>query len=286
MTSNRQDPRAEDGLTTATCLGTGTSVGVPVIGCDCAVCTSKHPANIRTRCSLHLQSPAVSLLIDTGPDLREQCLRENIRTVDAVLYTHAHLDHLAGFDELRAFCWRRDDPLPIYAGRETHEALRRMFPWAMKNTRRSYVRPAPRVLDGPFTLGDLEVIPIPVEHAGIETFGFRFNLPGDSSLAYLPDVKHIPEASLDLLANLEVLIIDALRPAPHPTHLSLDESLAAATALRPRHTLFTHIAHEIDFTETSRTLPPGFSLACDGLKVLFKENSRCSMIEPSTLMPE
>lgn len=268
-------------MTTATLLGTGTSVGVPVIGCDCAVCTSGDPRNVRTRCSLHVQSPGASVLVDTGPDLRAQVLRENIRALDAVLYTHAHLDHVAGFDELRAFCWHRDDPLPLCAGPETLEALARMFPWAMRNRHRSYVRPETRIIDGPFRLGDLGVTPVPVEHAAIETFGFRFSLPGGASLAYLCDVKSIPEASLALLTGLDVLVIDALRPAPHATHLSLAESLAAVEALQPARAVLTHLAHEIDYAAVSRSLPDGVSLAQDGLKLLFQDDGTCVSVAPN-----
>ncbi len=269
--------------TSVTFLGTGTSVGVPVIGCECPVCTSKAPGNIRSRCSLHLQTPTLSLLVDTGPDLREQALRENLRIVDAVLYTHAHLDHIAGFDELRAFCWHRDDPLPLYAGAETLAALRRMFPWAIENRRRSYVRPDLRAIDGPFAIRDLAVTPVVVEHAGIETIGFRFALPSGQSFAYLPDVKRIPDPGLALLSGLDLLILDALRPNPHPTHMSLDEALATIDTLRPGQTILTHLAHELDYPTVARSLPPGVSLAHDGLKLTFHDNPACIRLEPPTI---
>lgn len=266
--------------TIATFLGTGTSVGVPVIGCDCPVCASNHQRNIRTRCSLHLQTPKVSVLIDTSPDLREQALRENLRTVDAVLYTHAHLDHVAGFDELRAFCWHRDDPLPLHAGPETVDSLRRMFPWAMENRQRSYVRPDVHLIDGPFEIADVTVTPFPVVHASVETFGFRFTLPGEQSLAYVSDVKVIPDSSLDLLLDLDVLVIDALRPESHPTHMAIEESLAIAKSLKPTLTVFTHLAHEIDYESVTAQLPTGVSLAYDGLKLLFVPESPCAMVPP------
>ena len=266
---------------TITFLGTGTSVGVPVIGCDCAVCTSGDPCNVRTRCSLHLQTPQQSILIDSGPDLREQALREHLRVVDAVLYTHAHLDHIAGFDELRAFCWSREDPLPLFAGPDTIATLRRMYPWAMENTHRNYIRPDLRVLDGAFTLDDLEITPITVEHAGIETYGFRFDFPFGTSLAYLCDVKSIPATSIPLLADLDVLILDALRPTPHPTHMSLEESLAAVGSLRPRRTILTHLAHEIDYATVADQLPPHVTLARDGLRLAFQDDRTCASVEPS-----
>lgn len=268
-------------MSTAILLGSGTSVGVPVIGCDCAVCKSDDPRNVRTRCGLFVQSPQTSFLIDSGPDLREQALREDLRHLDAVLYTHAHLDHVAGFDELRAFCWHRDDPLPLHAGPDTFAALQRMFPWAMENTQRSYVRPAVHVIDGPFPVGDVEAVPVPVEHAGVETLGFRLNLPEGRSLAYLSDVKSIPETSLELLAGLDVLVLDALRPAFHPTHMSLAESLEVVARLQPAQAVFTHLGHEIDYASVSATLPGGVTLARDGLRLLFREDEPCAMLHPS-----
>ena len=262
----------------ATFLGTGTSVGVPVIGCPCPVCTSDHPGNKRTRSSLHLTTPRVSVLVDTGPDLREQALRENLTALDAVLYTHPHLDHVAGFDELRAFCWHRESPLPLYAGPETMAVLEQMYPWAMTNTEaQNYVRPAPEVIDGPFTLDDLEVVPVPVQHATVETFGFRFNLPSGHSFAYLSDVKEIPDTSLTLLENLEVLAIDALRPTPHATHMSIAEALAVSDALQPKQTLLTHVTHDVDYPTASKELPDNVAFACDGLKLRFVEDSPCAM---------
>lgn len=267
-------------MLTATLLGTGTSVGVPVIGCDCAVCTSGDPRNSRTRCSLHIQTGEVSILIDTSPDLREQALRENLRSIDAVVYTHAHLDHVAGFDELRAFCWHRDDPLPLFAGPDSLAALQRMYPWAFENAERSYVRPAPVVIDGPFTIGDLSLTPVPVEHAGIECYGFRIDLPDGQSFAYLCDVKTIPTKSIDLLQNLDLLVLDALRPNPHPTHMALDESLAAIDLLAPRQTIFTHLAHELDYEQTCAQLPENMTLARDGLRFHFPPDASCAIVDP------
>jgi phosphoribosyl 1,2-cyclic phosphate phosphodiesterase len=255
--------------TTITFLGTGTSTGVPVIGCDCPVCRSADPRNKRTRCSLHLRSPGASILIDSGPDLREQALREDLTALDAVLYTHAHLDHIAGFDELRAFCWHRDAPLPLHAGPETMDSLKGMFPWAFQNQLRSYVRPDPREIHGPFRIADVEILPLPVEHGGIETMGFRFRLPGGESFAYLSDVKRIPPPSRDQMGDLDLLVIDALRRRDHPTHMTLEESLATAAELSPRRTILTHLAHELDFGPVSASLPETVSLASDGLKFRF-----------------
>ena len=253
-----------------TFLGTGTSTGVPVIGCDCPVCTSGDPRNIRTRCSLLVEHEDTKILIDAGPDLREQALRENLRSLDAVLYTHAHLDHIAGFDELRAFCWSRDSPLPLHAHPGTLAALRAMFPWAFSEenkARKGYVQPDPRETDGPFKIGSLDITPLPVLHASVPTQGYRLDAPGGASAAYLPDVKAIPEGTLPLMENLDLLVIDALRHKDHPTHMTLAEALAASEALGSPRTLLTHLTHDLDYTETNAALPPHATLAHDGLRL-------------------
>jgi len=268
---------------TLTFLGTGTSVGVPVIGCPCAICASPHPYNQRTRSSIHLRTPELSLLVDFGPDLRQQALREQLTVVDVVLVTHAHLDHIAGFDELRAFCWHRNAPLPMFAGPATMASLREMFPWAfLAHQNQGYVQPDPHVVKGPFEFGDLRITPLPVEHAGIETLGFRFDLPGNQSLAYISDVKSIPATTLPLLADLDLLAIDALRPGRHDTHMSLDEALAAIATISPRETLLTHLSHELD--ATTLELPESVALAHDGLKLHFQPGpSRAINHEPNPL---
>lgn len=256
--------------TTLTFLGTGTSVGVPVIGCPCEICASGHPHNNRTRSSIHLRTPELSLLVDFGPDLRQQALRECLTVVDVVLLTHSHLDHIAGFDELRAFCWHRNAPLPIFAGPETMANLKRTFPWAfLAHEHRGYVQPDPHTIKGPFEFGDLHIMPLPVEHAGIETLGFRFELPTGHSVAYISDVKSIPETTLPLLRDLDLLIIDALRPGRHNTHMSLGESLAAIDIIAPRETLLTHLSHELD--ATSQELPASVAMAHDQLKLHFQD---------------
>lgn len=242
-------------------------MGVPVIGCDCAVCTSTDPRNRRTRSSIYLKTDEVQLLVDTGPDLREQALREKLTEIDHVLYTHDHVDHIVGFDEIRAFCWRREDPIPLHGSAHTLASLERMFPWAFGNSARNYVRPDPRPFDD-FTellLGDVKVMPFPVEHGASPTHGFLFTLPSGKKVAYAPDVKFFPKASLPSLENLDVLILDALREEPHPTHMSLQEALAAAQQLSPAATILTHLTHDLDFAQTSVKLPPSVSIATDGL---------------------
>jgi phosphoribosyl 1,2-cyclic phosphate phosphodiesterase len=252
-----------------TFLGTGTSVGVPVIGCDCEVCASPDPRNSRTRSSVVLDGPHGTLLVDSGPDLRMQALRENLRRVDAVLYTHAHLDHVAGFDELRAFCWHREGPLPLYANPGCLAALREMFGWAFsgQNTYRGYVKPDPRLVSGPFGIGGLRVTPLPVRHGSVETNGYRFDAAGMRSLAYLPDVKVIPESTYDLLESVDLMVVDALRPSPHETHFTIAEACEAVERVGAAEAWLTHLGHENDHANLEQSLPTGIRVAWDGLKL-------------------
>lgn len=252
-------------------LGTATSVGVPVIGCTCSTCCSEHPHDQRSRSSVILEGPWGSLLVDSGPDLRQQALREKITIVDAVLYTHEHLDHVAGFDELRAFCWHREAPLPLYGSKETLSGLQRMYPWAfpLEDHQPGYIRPEARPFEGPFDFNGLQITPVEVQHGKVRTHGFRFDHPTIGSLAYLPDVKTIPERSLSLLTGLDVLIIDALRHEEHHTHMTVAESLATINLLKPKRAYLTHLSHELGWQETNETLPPQVSLAYDGLSLTF-----------------
>ncbi len=244
-------------------------MGVPVIGCDCAVCSSFEERNKRTRSSVVLRHGDVTLLVDSGPDLRLQALRERLRAIDAVIYTHGHLDHVAGFDELRAFCWQRTTPLPLHATPSCMELLMRMYGWAFfpERVQNGYVRPDPRLIQGEFTYGDLRVTPLPVQHASIETVGFLFEVSGARSVAYLPDVKVIPATTMKLLAGVDVLVVDALRPAPHPTHFSLAEALAVVAETGAKETWLTHLSHDYDARTFGADLPPGVHLAWDGLRI-------------------
>ncbi len=252
-----------------TFLGTGTSVGVPVIGCDCPVCTSLDLRNKRLRSSVVVRAGEHTLLVDSGPDLRMQALRENLREIDAVIYTHAHLDHVAGFDELRAFCWRKREPLPLHATAGCMATLREMYGWAFSPEKvvEGYVRPDARLIDGPFFYGDLKVTPLPVEHAAVETIGFRFDFPGAGSLAYMSDVKRIPAQTMELISGVEVLVVDALRTADHPTHFTLEEALAAISQAEAREAWLTHLTHEFDYETLDGQLPEGVRVAWDGLRI-------------------
>lgn len=225
----------------------------------------------RTRSSIHLRTPEFSVLVDSGPDLREQALRERLTEVDAVIYTHAHLDHITGFDELRAFCWRRDEPLPLYGSAECLDELKRMFSWAFlpTNTYNGYVKPDPIETQGPFALGKLTITPVPVVHGAVPTQGYRFDYPGMPSIAYLPDVKTVPEESQQLIDHIPVLIIDSLHRREHATHMNFSEAMETGTKLGAGKVYLTHLSHELDVNEAAAELPAQFEFAYDGLKLDF-----------------
>lgn len=254
---------------TLTFLGSSTSVGIPVIGCTCPTCTSTDPKNTRLRSSIHIQTPTHSILVDSGPDLRQQALRHNLTTVDAVLYTHNHLDHVTGFDELRAFCWRRTEPLPLYGPQETIDSLKTMFAWAFAktNTYKGYIQPDPIPISAPFKLGETTITPLPVQHGSVETIGYRFDTPNAQSIAYIPDAKSFPQTTLDLIQNIDILIIDALRPETHPTHLSITESVEIAKNLNAKQTYLTHISHETNYPQEQKNLPQNIQFAHDTLTI-------------------
>lgn len=249
-------------------LGCGTSVGVPMIGCDCPVCTSLNPKNRRTRASVLVRSGETALLVDSGPDLHWQALRENLRRLDAVLYTHEHLDHVAGFDELRAFCWRRENPLPLYAGAGCLHQLRTMYAWAFSNQYHGYVRPEPHEHGNkPFRVGDIEVTPVPVLHGTVETCGYVFRCDG-TSFGYVPDVKEIPETSRPLLQGLTALAMDGLNfDKAHRSHMSVQQSAEEMKTLGAKLGVVTHTSHSVEYEDVSRNLPKGVILAYDGLRL-------------------
>ena len=254
-------------------LGTGTSHGIPVIGCGCPTCTSSDSRNRRTRCSLVLGLPEGNLLVDTPPDLRMQLLREEIGLVHAVLYTHEHADHLFGLDDLRIFAYYLGHDLPIYCDPTVEERIRTTFDYAFDPATREY--PAggvPRLAFRPVAGQPLEllgerVIPIPLRHGHYRVWGYRF---GD--VAYCTDTNGIPPESEPLLEGLEVLILDCLRRRPHATHFSLDEAIATARRLGPKRTLFTHMCHDLEHAATGALLPRGMELAYDGMMIPLARN--------------
>lgn len=253
-------------------LGTGPSTGVPVIGCDCSVCQSDEPKNKRLRACIYLTSPEGNFLVDSGPDLRQQALTHQVRKVDAVFYTHGHVDHVAGFDDLRAFGWQRATPLPIYLNQSTLNILRNMYGWAFSadNTYRGYIRPAPHIFDAPLRFGQLTITPLAVEHGNIETHGLRFDHPKlCGGFAYIPDAKHIQPTSMQQLLDLDTLVIDALQHSPHRSHLTVAESLEIVNQLKPRQTYLTHLTHDIDYRSMHLELPGHVQLAYDGLTLTF-----------------
>jgi phosphoribosyl 1,2-cyclic phosphate phosphodiesterase len=247
-------------------LGTGTSHGVPMIGCDCAVCRSDDPRDERLRPSIYLELDAgLHVLVDTTPDLRTQALRHGIREVQAVLFTHAHADHVMGLDELRRFNVLSRQALPAYGDERTLDDLRRMFAYAFSaDTPKGGGVPDLRLwrVGGRFSLGRHEVTPVPIMHGQRPILGFRIG-----GFAYLTDCNRIPDASWPLLEGLEVLVLDALRRRPHPTHFTLDEAVVVAQRIGAKQTFFTHIAHDLGHAETSASLPLGIGLAHDGLRI-------------------
>ena len=256
--------------TKITFLGCGTSTGVPVISCECEVCTSTNPKNNRTRSSIFLESDNTQLLIDTGPDLRQQLLRENITNADALLFTHGHADHTVGFDDSRAFCWRREDRLPVYGSGETLQILGQMFPWAFDETYggRGYVRAQAVEFSDDFMIGDFRIRPFEVIHASVATHGFRIDLPSGQSLAYASDIKSLPPEGKALISDCDLHIFDGLRLEPHPSHMTLSEACALADEIDSPAAYMTHLSHEIEYERETSSLPKNRHLAYDGLNLV------------------
>ena len=259
------------GRRTFTFLGTGTSVGVPMIGCDCAVCQSTNPHNNRYRCSVVIGTPQGNILIDTTPELRLQLLREKIKLVHAVLYTHYHVDHLFGLDDLRLFPLALRAALPIYCSREVEGVIRRVFPYVFDAENAALPAGMLPKLDfhlieeSPFQVLGETITPIPLLHNNFNVFGFRI---GD--VAYCTDVNVIPARSWPLLQGLDVFVVDALRPGkPHPAHFSLDQALEVIERIKPRQAYLTHMAHTMDYDSLIKTLPAGIAPAYDGLSFRF-----------------
>jgi len=249
-------------------LGTGTSHGIPMIGCQCATCTDGSPKNRRTRSAVVLGLPHGNVLIDTPPELRIQLTREKIGLIHAVLFTHAHADHLFGLDDVRIFARYLGRKVPIYCDQRVERTIRRSFAYAFDPAVQGY--PAGgipklvfrRITTEPFEVLGARVVPVRLLHGRWGVLGFRF---GD--VAYCTDAKEIPPESMALLKGLDLLILDCLRRESHVTHMNVDEALETVRQLAPRRTLLTHVSHRLEHETTNRGLPPGVQLAYDGLRV-------------------
>jgi phosphoribosyl 1,2-cyclic phosphate phosphodiesterase len=257
-----------------TLLGTGTSHGVPMIGCDCNVCRSGDPRDRRSRSSILIEIDAVSepfaaavrnILVDTSTDLRAQALTYGVRRVDAILFTHSHADHVMGIDEVRRFNVIQQTRIPCFADAQTTVDLGRLFPYVFARS--------PQVgggvpqlslfrIGGPFSLGGIEIVPVPLWHGPLPILGFRVG-----PFAYLTDCSRIPDQSWPLLEGVRTLVVDALRERPHSTHFSVTEAIDVARRLAPERTYFTHICHDLPHAATCARLPPGMELAYDGQKL-------------------
>ncbi len=253
---------------TLTVLGSGTSMGVPTLGCDCAVCSSKDPRDRRTRPSVMIEYAGKIVLIDTSPDFYAQAIRERITRVDAVFYTHTHADHILGIDDLRPLSFRhKPGKLPLYARPDAAAFLRKMFSYIFNADYKYGSLPQLKLqpIDGPIELFGARFEPVRLIHGEKEIYGFRFG-----SAAYLTDHSEIPETSFHQLEGLNILFLDALRHKPHPTHSTVENSLRIAERIKAKRTFFTHICHDLGHEATNATLPANVRLAYDGMSLEFE----------------
>ena len=269
MSECLSDEASHSDEATVVFLGTGTSVGVPALGCTCDVCLSKDPRNQRTRCAIAIDLPQGVLLVDTPPDLRTQLLRERIPLVHAVLFTHEHADHLFGLDDLRLFPFRLGTPVPLYCDVTVESRIRKAFDYAFTDRAETHPGAKPKLefrsidQDTTFSALGTTITPIPMMHGPhFEVLGFRIG-----NFAYCTDTNHIPDSSIERLKGVETLVVGALRRKPHPTHFNVDQAIEASRKVGARRTLLTHVSHDLDFEATQRWLPDGVSLAFDGLRV-------------------
>ena len=252
---------------TLTVLGSGTSMGVPTLGCRCNVCNSSDPRDRRTRPSVMVEYEGRCVLIDTTPDFREQAIRERIRNLDAVIYTHAHADHILGLDDLRPLTFWREQNIPLYAQEASAQIIRRMFAYIFNGDYKygGLAKVELKTFSGSLELFGATFKPVKVLHGDTEIHGYRFG-----SAAYLTDHSDVPEESVAELQGLDILFLDALRKRPHPTHSTLENSVRLVERIRPQRAFFTHISHDLGHEETNAALPPHIRLAHDGLKLEFE----------------
>ena len=253
-----------------TFLGTGTSLGVPMIGCDCAVCTSPDPRNRRRRSSVYVTAGATRFVIDTTPDFREQALTYGLRQVDAVVFTHAHADHILGLDDIRRFNTLQSAVIPVYAVPETMAEIRRVFSYIGRPAQPGLYRPQVdfRMVEAPFRVGEVEVTALPVDHGTEYTVGYLLSWRGRRA-AYFPDCHRMPESTLRALAGVEIMVLDTLRYRPHPTHLCVAESVELLRAIGAPQSYLIHLCHDLEHARLESELPPGIRVAYDWLVARF-----------------
>jgi phosphoribosyl 1,2-cyclic phosphate phosphodiesterase len=248
-----------------TILGAGSSAGTPAVGCKCDTCTSNNPRNKRTRCSsvVTLDS-GETILIDTGPDLRFQALREGLTRVDAVLYTHTHADHLHGIDDLRSFCQLNRHQIPLYTYKEAVDHIQSKFGYTLREPCNFWDLPVLSIseVDAPFDLFGTTVTPIPIMHGRIQIFAYRIG-----NIAYLTDVSAIPESSFALLEGLELLLIDCLRTEKHPTHINVEQSLDYVSQIKAKQSVLIHMTHDLEYESLTQVLPENVFVGYDGMKI-------------------
>ncbi len=251
-----------------TFLGTGTSHGVPMMACDCAVCRSTDPRNQRLRPSILIETVTTTVLVDATPDLRTQALRVGLRKLDAVVLTHTHADHVLGLDEVRVFTQASGQPMPVFGAAEALGDVRRIFAYACTDKPRWPSLPCFRLQEVTpgvsFAIGDLQFLPVVLPHGWVEVLGFVIN----GSVAYWTDCSAVPPAVVEAARGIPVLIVDGLRHREHPTHLTIAQAVAVAQATRAQRTWLTHVCHEVDHAEVEATLPEGVRLAYDGLQMV------------------
>lgn len=254
---------------TVTFLGTGSSQGVPVIGCHCPVCMAIDKKNQRLRCSIWVQAGNTSVVIDAGPDFRYQMLRARVEQLDAIIFTHSHKDHIAGLDDVRAYNYHQNKPMDIWATQETQAALRREFAYVFENASYPGIPQVQlhEINNHGFRIGDLEILPVFVKHYKMEVLGFRFG-----AFTYVTDANYIAPEERDKMRGSNTIVLNALRNEPHISHFTLPEAIDVAQDIAAPNTYFTHISHQLGLHETvNKTLPSGMCLAYDGLTLHFPD---------------